>query len=133
MRSDTNIIRGAEAAWQCLWRTHCPRQACRIVEWRPSTSPAGGAEWEESFVTQQVPSTEPERPECATSATWADCRPSTAAGTPRVLFRSGHLAHATAEDTAFLSSLGLHTVFDFRNAARPEAGGPTVALPACAM
>jgi protein-tyrosine phosphatase len=32
-----------------------------------------------------------------------------------VLFRSGHLAHATAADTAFLEGLGLHTVFDFRN------------------
>lgn len=45
------------------------------------------------------------------------------------LFRSGHLAHATAEDTAFLSTLGLHTVFDFRNAADQALDGPDVALP----
>lgn len=32
-----------------------------------------------------------------------------------VLFRSGHLARATPDDTAFLEGLALHTVFDFRN------------------
>ncbi|MFI1972520.1 tyrosine-protein phosphatase [Streptomyces cinnamoneus] len=47
---------------------------------------------------------------------------------PGVLFRSGHLAHATAEDVVFLKSLGLHTVFDFRNAADIELEGPDVAL-----
>ncbi|MEE1927010.1 tyrosine-protein phosphatase [Streptomyces sp. TRM 70351] len=46
-----------------------------------------------------------------------------------VLFRSGHLAHATEEDTAFLASLGLHTVFDFRNAADQALEGPDVSLP----
>ncbi len=46
-----------------------------------------------------------------------------------VLFRSGHLAHATAEDAAFLASLGLHTVFDFRNAADQKLEGPDVELP----
>ncbi|MBU7600676.1 tyrosine-protein phosphatase [Streptomyces sp. P38-E01] len=46
-----------------------------------------------------------------------------------VLFRSGHLAHATAEDTAFLTGLGLHTVFDFRNAADQALEGPDVELP----
>ncbi|UGY94534.1 tyrosine-protein phosphatase [Streptomyces gobiensis] len=46
-----------------------------------------------------------------------------------VLFRSGHLAHATPEDTAFLSQLGLHTVFDFRNSADQALEGPDVALP----
>ncbi|WP_179120070.1 tyrosine-protein phosphatase [Streptomyces tsukubensis] len=45
------------------------------------------------------------------------------------LFRSGHLAHATASDTAFLSSLGLHTVFDFRNAADQALEGKDVDLP----
>ncbi|MFW6690750.1 tyrosine-protein phosphatase [Streptomyces sp. MAR4 CNX-425] len=45
------------------------------------------------------------------------------------LYRSGHLAHATAEDTAFLGSLGLHTVFDFRNAADIRLDGPDVDLP----
>lgn len=46
-----------------------------------------------------------------------------------VLFRSGHLAHATAQDTAFLESLGLHTVFDFRNADDIALEGPDTALP----
>ncbi|WBB61350.1 tyrosine-protein phosphatase [Streptomyces sp. WMMC500] len=45
------------------------------------------------------------------------------------LYRSGHLAHATAEDTVFLGSLGLHTVFDFRNAADIRLDGPDVDLP----
>ncbi|MFI1599483.1 tyrosine-protein phosphatase [Streptomyces venezuelae] len=46
-----------------------------------------------------------------------------------VLFRSGHLAHATAEDAAFLASLGLHTIFDFRNAADQRLEGPDIELP----
>ncbi|MGC5341730.1 tyrosine-protein phosphatase [Streptomyces sp. DT171] len=45
------------------------------------------------------------------------------------LFRSGHLAGATADDTAFLSGLGLHAVFDFRNAADQRLDGHDVALP----
>ncbi|URM88984.1 tyrosine-protein phosphatase [Streptomyces sp. MRC013] len=48
---------------------------------------------------------------------------------PGKLFRSGHLAHATGEDAAFLASLGLHTVFDFRNAADQALEGPDVELP----
>ncbi|MEU8581058.1 tyrosine-protein phosphatase [Streptomyces abikoensis] len=48
---------------------------------------------------------------------------------PGVLFRSGHLAHATEADAAFLASLGLHTIFDFRNAADIALEGPDVALP----
>lgn len=44
------------------------------------------------------------------------------------LFRSGHLANATAADAAFLSSLGLHTVFDFRNAADLKLDGVDVEL-----
>ncbi|MFJ4876814.1 tyrosine-protein phosphatase [Streptomyces sp. NPDC088745] len=44
------------------------------------------------------------------------------------LFRSGHLAHATESDTAFFHSLGLHTIFDFRNAADQELEGPDVEL-----
>ncbi|WP_421109977.1 tyrosine-protein phosphatase [Streptomyces sp. NEAU-S77] len=47
---------------------------------------------------------------------------------PGVLFRSGHLAHATDSDAAFLDSLGLHTVFDFRNAADIKLEGPDVSL-----
>lgn len=46
-----------------------------------------------------------------------------------MLYRSGHLAHATAEDVTFLSSLGLHTIFDFRNSADVALEGPDVALP----
>ncbi|MEU2429334.1 tyrosine-protein phosphatase [Streptomyces sp. NPDC007861] len=45
------------------------------------------------------------------------------------LFRSGHLAHATGDDAAFLASLGLHTIFDFRNAADHRLEGPDVELP----
>ncbi|MEV5508589.1 tyrosine-protein phosphatase [Streptomyces orinoci] len=48
---------------------------------------------------------------------------------PGVLFRSGHLASATEADAAFLASLGLHTVFDFRNAADIALEGTDVALP----
>ncbi|TDC19520.1 tyrosine-protein phosphatase [Streptomyces sp. 8K308] len=46
-----------------------------------------------------------------------------------VLFRSGHLAHATAADQAFLGALGLHTVFDFRNSADQDLDGHDVPLP----
>ncbi|MER7758457.1 tyrosine-protein phosphatase [Streptomyces sp. NPDC097619] len=45
------------------------------------------------------------------------------------LYRSGHLAHATETDTDYLNSLGLHTVFDFRNAADHAIEGPDVTLP----
>lgn len=45
------------------------------------------------------------------------------------LFRSGHLAHASDEDRTVLAALGLHTVFDFRNAADQALEGPDVALP----
>jgi protein-tyrosine phosphatase len=81
-------------------------------------------------VTQQVPSTEPE---LAGVRNFRDV-----GGLPTVdgrrvrygvLYRSGHLAHATAEDAAFLSSLGLHTIFDFRNAADQKLEGPDIELP----
>ncbi|WP_324785755.1 tyrosine-protein phosphatase [Streptomyces sp. H51] len=81
-------------------------------------------------MTQQIPSTEPE---LAGVRNFRDV-----GGLPTVdgrrvrhgvLFRSGHLAHATAEDAAFLASLGLHTVFDFRNAADQKLEGPDVELP----
>ncbi|MEV5887305.1 tyrosine-protein phosphatase [Streptomyces sp. NPDC052020] len=81
-------------------------------------------------MTQQVPSTEPE---LAGVRNFRDV-----GGLPTVdgrrvrfgvLFRSGHLAHATEDDAAFLSSLGLHTIFDFRNAADQKLEGPDVALP----
>ncbi|MEV7085067.1 tyrosine-protein phosphatase [Streptomyces sp. NPDC093085] len=44
------------------------------------------------------------------------------------LYRSGHLARATADDSAFLSGLGLHTVFDFRNSADIKLDGEDVEL-----
>jgi len=81
-------------------------------------------------VTQQVPSTEPE---LAGVRNFRDV-----GGLPTVdgrrvkhghLFRSGHLAHATEEDSAFLASLGLHTIFDFRNASDQKLEGPDVELP----
>jgi len=83
-----------------------------------------------ALVTQQVPSTEPE---LAGVRNFRDV-----GGLPTVdgrrvrhgmLFRSGHLAHATEEDAAFLASLGLHTIFDFRNAADKKLEGPDVELP----
>lgn len=46
-----------------------------------------------------------------------------------VLFRSGHLAHATDEDTAVLGGLRLHTVFDFRNSDDIALEGPDPQLP----
>lgn len=81
-------------------------------------------------MTQQIPSTEPE---LAGVRNFRDV-----GGLPTVdgrrvrhgvLYRSGHLAHATAEDAAFLDSLGLHTVFDFRNSADQKLEGPDVELP----
>jgi protein-tyrosine phosphatase len=45
------------------------------------------------------------------------------------LYRSGHLAHATEDDTAFLSSLRLHTIFDLRNSTDIALEGPDVDLP----
>ncbi|MET7854615.1 tyrosine-protein phosphatase [Streptomyces avermitilis] len=81
-------------------------------------------------MTQQVPSTEPE---LAGVRNFRDV-----GGLPTVdgrrvrqglLYRSGHLAHATDEDAAFLASLDLHTIFDFRNAADIKLEGPDVELP----
>ncbi|MEE1762205.1 MULTISPECIES: tyrosine-protein phosphatase [unclassified Streptomyces] len=81
-------------------------------------------------MTQQIPSTEPE---LTGVRNFRDV-----GGLPTVdgrrvrhgvLFRSGHLAHATDEDAAFLASLGLHTIFDFRNAADHKLEGPDVELP----
>ncbi|WP_369393549.1 tyrosine-protein phosphatase [Streptomyces sp. CG1] len=80
-------------------------------------------------MTQQVPSTEPE---LAGVRNFRDV-----GGLPTVdgrrvrqgvLFRSGHLAHATEDDAAFLTSLGLHTIFDFRNEADQKLEGPDVEL-----
>ncbi|MGW3914557.1 tyrosine-protein phosphatase [Streptomyces sp. NPDC005070] len=81
-------------------------------------------------MTQQVPSTEPE---LGGVRNFRDVGGLPAADGRRVrygrLFRSGHLAHATEEDAAFLASLGLHTIFDFRNAADQKLEGPDVELP----
>ncbi|MET8569263.1 tyrosine-protein phosphatase [Streptomyces sp. NPDC004783] len=81
-------------------------------------------------MTQQVPSTEPELTGVRNFRDVGGLP--TVDGRrvrPGVLFRSGHLAHATAEDAAFLASLGLHTIFDFRNAADQRLEGPDVELP----
>lgn len=81
-------------------------------------------------MTQQAPSTEPE---LAQVRNFRDV-----GGLPTmdgrrvrygVLFRSGHLAHATEQDTAFLTSLNLHTIYDFRNAADQRLDGQDVELP----
>ncbi|MET7407478.1 tyrosine-protein phosphatase [Streptomyces parvulus] len=81
-------------------------------------------------MTQQVPSTEPE---LTGVRNFRDVGGLPTADGRRVrqgvLFRSGHLAHATGEDAAFLATLGLHTVFDFRNAADQKLEGPDVELP----
>ncbi|MYZ39227.1 tyrosine-protein phosphatase [Streptomyces sp. MnatMP-M17] len=81
-------------------------------------------------MTQQVPSTEPE---LAGVRNFRDVGglPTTDGRQvrPGRLFRSGHLANATAADAAFLSSLGLHTIFDFRNAADLKLDGADVELP----
>jgi protein-tyrosine phosphatase len=84
-------------------------------------------------VTQQVPQVPSTEPELAGVRNFRDV-----GGLPTVdgrrvrhgrLFRSGHLAHATDEDAAFLGGLGLHTIFDFRNAADHRLEGPDVDLP----
>nr|WP_210167739.1 tyrosine-protein phosphatase [Streptomyces sp. SID4946] len=101
-----------------------------MVDAAPAASRDGGVGSGGAPVTQQVPSTEPE---LAGVRNFRDV-----GGLPTVdgrrlrqgvLFRSGHLAHATAQDAVFLSSLGLHTIFDFRNAADQKLEGPDVALP----
>ncbi|MEV7399966.1 tyrosine-protein phosphatase [Streptomyces sp. NPDC091267] len=84
-------------------------------------------------MTQQLPQTPSTEPELAGVRNFRDVGGLPASDGRRVrygrLYRSGHLAHATAEDTAFLGTLGLHTVFDFRNAADHKLDGPDVELP----
>jgi protein-tyrosine phosphatase len=101
-----------------------------MVEVAPAGEPRRRGGEEGVLVTQQIPSTEPQ---LAGVRNFRDV-----GGLPTedgrrvrygVLFRSGHLAHATPDDVAFLSSLGLHTVFDFRNAADRKLDGPDVDLP----
>ncbi|MEW1697529.1 tyrosine-protein phosphatase [Streptomyces sp. NPDC091278] len=81
----------------------------------------------------QVPPAEANEPELAEVRNFRDVGglPTTdgRAVRPGRLFRSGHLAHATEEDAAFLASLDLHTVFDFRNQADVRIEGADVELP----
>lgn len=81
-------------------------------------------------MTQQVPSTEPELTGVRNFRDVGGL-PTTDGRRVRfgVLYRSGHLAHATESDARFLDSLGLHTVFDFRNSADQKLEGPDVDLP----
>lgn len=117
-----------------LWTTSAPSEPCRIVEGvsqRPTSEAAVvGTDWEGAPVTQQIPSTEPE---LAGVRNFRDVGGLPTADGRRVrygvLYRSGHLAHATEEDTAFLTTLGLHTVFDFRNSSDQKLEGPDVELP----
>jgi protein-tyrosine phosphatase len=101
-----------------------------MVEEMPVAEPRRRGRLGGAPVTQQIPSTEPE---LAGVRNFRDVGglPTTDGRRVRhgVLFRSGHLAHATEQDAAFLSSLGLHTIFDFRNAADHRLEGPDVELP----
>lgn len=84
-------------------------------------------------MTQQVPQVPSTEPELAGVRNFRDVGGLPTADGRTVahgrLFRSGHLAHATGEDASFLASLGLHTIFDFRNAADIRLEGPDVTLP----
>ncbi|MEU7114105.1 tyrosine-protein phosphatase [Streptomyces sp. NPDC046182] len=84
-------------------------------------------------MTQQLPQVPSTEPELTGVRNFRDVGglPTMDGGSVRFgrLFRSGHLAHATEEDAAFLSTLGLHTIFDFRNAADVKIEGPDVELP----
>ncbi|MFE0427052.1 tyrosine-protein phosphatase [Streptomyces sp. NPDC058953] len=84
-------------------------------------------------MTQQVPQVPSTEPELAGIRNFRDVGGLPAADGRTVrsgrLYRSGHLAHATESDTAFLTGLGLHTIFDFRNAADIRLEGPDVTLP----
>ncbi|MFF1843534.1 tyrosine-protein phosphatase [Streptomyces sp. NPDC058217] len=84
-------------------------------------------------MTQQVPQIPSTEPELSGVRNFRDVGGLPAVDGRRVrygrLFRSGHLAHATSEDAAFLGGLGLHTIFDFRNAADHKLDGLDVELP----
>ncbi len=84
-------------------------------------------------MTQQLPQTPSTEPELAGVRNFRDVGglPTSDGRLVRYgrLYRSGHLAGATPEDVAFLGGLGLHTVFDFRNAADLKLDGPDVELP----
>jgi protein-tyrosine phosphatase len=97
----------------------------------PSASSAD-TDTEEHAVTQQLPQTPSTEPELSGVLNFRDVGglPTRDGRTVRYgrLYRSGHLARATAEDSAFLAALGLHTIFDFRNAADLRLDGPDVEL-----
>ncbi|MFJ6792939.1 tyrosine-protein phosphatase [Streptomyces sp. NPDC091268] len=84
-------------------------------------------------MTQQIPQSPPAEPALTGVRNFRDVGGLPTRDGRRVktgrLFRSGHLAHATETDAEFLVSLGLHTVFDFRNGADHALEGPDVALP----
>ncbi|WP_162794130.1 tyrosine-protein phosphatase [Streptomyces paludis] len=84
-------------------------------------------------MTQQLPQVPSTEPELSGVRNFRDVGglPTTDGRRVRggTLFRSGHLAHATDADAAFLTGLGLHTVFDFRNSADMKLDGEDVALP----
>jgi protein-tyrosine phosphatase len=83
--------------------------------------------------TPQVPQTSPIEPELSGVRNFRDVGGLPTSDGRRVrhgvLYRSGHLASATREDATVLASLGLHTIFDFRNSADVALEGPDVALP----
>ncbi|MGW4034292.1 tyrosine-protein phosphatase [Streptomyces sp. NPDC004838] len=84
-------------------------------------------------MTQQLPQVPSNEPELTGVRNFRDVGglPTVDGGTVRYgrLFRSGHLAHATESDASFLATLGLHTIFDFRNNADIQLEGPDVPLP----
>ncbi|MFF5447752.1 tyrosine-protein phosphatase [Streptomyces sp. NPDC012888] len=84
-------------------------------------------------MTQQIPHPSSIEPELSGVRNFRDVGGLSTTDGRRVrsgrLFRSGHLAHATETDAEFLGSLGLHTIFDFRNAADVTLEGPDVVLP----
>ncbi|MCP3818280.1 tyrosine-protein phosphatase [Streptomyces sp. A3M-1-3] len=84
-------------------------------------------------MTQQLPQVPSTEPELTGVRNFRDVGGLPTADSRRVrqgrLFRSGHLAHASDTDAAFLSSLGLHTIFDFRNDADKALEGPDIELP----
>ncbi|MFK0100830.1 tyrosine-protein phosphatase [Streptomyces sp. NPDC091040] len=84
-------------------------------------------------MTQQLPQTPPTEPVLTGVRNFRDVGGLPTTDGRRVrhgrLYRSGHLAHATAEDAAFLGGLGLHTVFDFRNTADHKLDGLDIELP----
>ncbi|MCX4529021.1 MULTISPECIES: tyrosine-protein phosphatase [unclassified Streptomyces] len=84
-------------------------------------------------MTQQIPQAPYMEPELSGVRNFRDVGGMPTADGRRVrsgrLFRSGHLAHATETDADFLASLGLHTVFDFRNGADRALDGLDVELP----